>query len=46
MYPSTVHAIDTSRVHTTKQAQVYVMSTLQGQIANVDTNLGRAHDST
>ena len=45
------------RVHTTKlaqarprlglgSAQVYVVSTLQGQIANVDTNLGRAHDST
>ena len=46
-----------SRVHTTKlaqarprpglgSAQVYVVSTLQGKIANVDTNLGRAQDST
>ena len=50
-------ALKYSRVHTTKlaqarprpglgSAQVYVVSTLQGQIANVDTNLGRAHDST
>ena len=46
-----------SRVHTTKlakarprpglgSAQVYVVSTLQGKIASVDTNLGRAQDST
>ena len=52
---SSMHKI--SRVHTTKlaqarprpglgSAQVYVMSTLQGQSANVDTNLDRAQDST